>query len=162
MTSEGVGSYWPFATGRMVDQANLLLQQIMDTPKTRYLLIPNQHIGAYRVGFMPQWIAREYVARRGSVKFRPEQIRPARCPLLGYAMDSLKIDGTNLPKGLLQVDHQLEVGEEAYDRGAQILDEFFRKELKKFICSDLHPMGRMILECFMDKGTVSDYANILP
>ncbi|MHB1319768.1 MAG: DUF4914 family protein, partial [Anaerolineae bacterium] len=28
MSSEGVGSYWPFATGRRVDQANLLLEQI--------------------------------------------------------------------------------------------------------------------------------------
>jgi len=29
MKSEGVGSYWPFATGRKVAQANLLLRQIM-------------------------------------------------------------------------------------------------------------------------------------
>ena len=26
MSSEGVGSYWPFATGRQVDQANLLIE----------------------------------------------------------------------------------------------------------------------------------------
>jgi len=44
MSSEGVGSYWPFATGRRVDQANLLLRQIIRTPKTRYALSPNQHI----------------------------------------------------------------------------------------------------------------------
>lgn len=47
MSSEGVGSYWPFATGRMVDQANLLLEQIMDYPNTRYILVPNQHVGIY-------------------------------------------------------------------------------------------------------------------
>jgi len=46
MESEGVGSYWAFATGRSVDQANLLLQQIIATPETRYVLVPNQHIGA--------------------------------------------------------------------------------------------------------------------
>ncbi len=46
MSSEGVGSFWPFATGRKVTQANLLLRQILDTPRTRFVLVPNQHIGA--------------------------------------------------------------------------------------------------------------------
>ncbi|MBE5985343.1 MAG: DUF4914 family protein, partial [Paenibacillaceae bacterium] len=55
MTSEGVGSYWPFATGKMVTQANLLLDQILQSTNTRYVLIPNQHIGAYEVSFMPEW-----------------------------------------------------------------------------------------------------------
>jgi hypothetical protein len=56
MQSEGVGSYRAFATGRRVDQANLLLRQILATPETRYVLIPNQHIGARKVGFMAEWI----------------------------------------------------------------------------------------------------------
>ncbi len=73
-----------------------------------------------------------------------------------------RIDGTCLPKGLLQVDHQLEVGEEAYDKGANILEEFFRKELKKFLSPDLHLSGRLIIECCMDGGSVEDYAGLLP
>lgn len=85
MTSEGVGSYWPFATGRMVDQANLLLKQIMDTPSTRYKLIPNQHVGA------------------------------------------------------------------------DMLEEFFRTELGKFLSPDLHPTGRHIIECCMDGGAIEEY-----
>ncbi|HEX3022651.1 MAG TPA: DUF4914 family protein, partial [Lachnospiraceae bacterium] len=84
MTSEGVGSYWPFATGKMVTQANLLLDQIVKSSNTRYVLIPNQHVGAYEVSFMPQWVAREYIARRGSAKFKPEHLVEARCPLLGF------------------------------------------------------------------------------
>ena len=78
MTSEGVGSYWPFATGRMVDQANLLLEQILQATSTRYILTPNQYVGAYHVGFMPQWITREYLARRGSARFKMEQLVPSR------------------------------------------------------------------------------------
>ncbi|MDR0330301.1 MAG: DUF4914 family protein, partial [Chitinispirillales bacterium] len=35
MTSEGVGSYWPFATGLQVDHANLILKQIQSTPLVR-------------------------------------------------------------------------------------------------------------------------------
>ena len=38
LTSEGVGSYWPFATCRRVDQANLLLEQILSTPETLFIL----------------------------------------------------------------------------------------------------------------------------
>jgi len=161
MTGEGVGSYWPFATGRMVDQARLLLDQIIETPSTRYKLIPNQNIGAYEVGFMPQWITREYLARRGSVKFRPEQTVAARCPLLGYALDSLKIDGNYIPKGLLQTNLQLEVGEEAYDQGAAMLTDFFVQELKQFRTFDLSPIGRQIIECFFDGGSVMDYERLV-
>lgn len=161
MTGEGVGSYWPFATGKMVDQANLLLQQIIQTPSTRYKLIPNQNIGAYYVGFMPQWITREYLARRGSVKFRPDQTVAARCPLLGYALESLKIDGYFIPKGLLQTNMQLEVGEEAYDRGAAMLTDFFAKELRQFQNGDLSAEGRRIIQCFFDGGTVEDYQQLI-
>ncbi len=161
MTGEGVGSYWPFATGRMVDQANMLLRQIIKTPSTRYVLIPNQHIGAYEVGFMPQWVTREYLARRGSVKFRPDQTVPARCSLLGYALDSLKIDGEYIPKGLLQTDLQLEVGEEAYDEGARQLYDFFAQELKHFQSDDLSPEGKKIIECFFDGGKIEDFERVL-
>ena len=83
MESEGVGSYWPFTTGRMVDQANLLLEQFIRADKTRYILIPNQYIGAYEVGFMPQWVTREYLARRGSASVGKDRLGEARWPLLG-------------------------------------------------------------------------------
>ncbi len=46
-SSEGAGSYWPFATGRMVDQANLLLDQIVAKPRMKYILCPNQHVAAW-------------------------------------------------------------------------------------------------------------------
>jgi hypothetical protein len=110
MSSEGVGSYWPFATGRMVDQANLLLQQIMDTPRVKYILCPNQHVGAWKAGFMPQWIAREYLARRGGARFHAGQVQPSRCPLLGYALKSVVVEGQTIPGILLRVETQKEVG----------------------------------------------------
>lgn len=162
MSSEGVGSYWPFATGKMVDQANLLLNQIVNTPGTRYILIPNQHIGAYKVGFMSEWIAREYIARRGSAKFRPQQLVESRCPLLGYSLETLKVDGTILPKGFLQPNYQPEVGNEGYDAGAALLGGFFKKELAKYMKPELNPLGRDIIECCMNDGTLEDYINLLP
>jgi hypothetical protein len=105
--SEGVGSYWAFATGRRVDQANLLLQQIVATPETRYVLLPNQYIGAWRVGFMAEWIAREYLARRGSAPFGREQVDEADFPLLGYIPRQLKIEGSMIPRVFLRVEEQI-------------------------------------------------------
>ncbi len=161
LTSEGVGSYWPFATGTMVRQANLLLQQIRTSPRTKYVLIPNQYIGAYKVGFQPEWIGREYLARRGSVRFRPGQLPPARCPLLGYALATLKVNGQQLPKGLLHVEDQLEVGVEGYDKGATILKEFFYQEVEKFYGEDLLPLGKRIISACLSDATIEDYDQLL-
>lgn len=162
MSSEGVGSYWPFATGKLVDQANLLLKQIRDYPNTRYILFPNQHIGIYKVSFMPQWIAREFLARRGSAKFSAQQMTASRSPLLGFAMNSVKVDGTFIPKELLEVNKQVEVGNEGYDAGALILSNFFKKELKKFLSPGLDPQGRKIIECAMRDGSLEEYLELLP
>jgi hypothetical protein len=162
MSSEGVGSYWPFATGLRVDQANLLLEQIINTPLTRYILIPNQHIGAYKVGFMGQWVAREYLSRRGNVSFKKEPLTPSRCPLLGYALESLKIDGQILPKDFLQVDLQKENGPEGYDAGAKILSDFFKSELQNYLVPELHPLGRKIIETCLRDGALKEYIDLLP
>ena len=158
MSSEGVGSYWPFATGRKVDQANILLRQIVNTPKTRYTLTPNQHIGSWNVGFMPQWIAREYLSRRGSAKFKPNQLAPARCTLLGYAIHSMQIEGFFINREFLQVNTQKEVGKDAYDCGANILKEFFKKELEGYLKeAELDDLGRKIIECCMKDARLEEY-----
>jgi hypothetical protein len=107
MTSEGVGSYWPFAPGLKVDHANLLLNQILATPKVVHILCPNQYVGAWKVGFMPQWITREYLARRGIAKFKTDQFRPARCPLLGHALQHVTLEGYSVPRWLLKVRKSL-------------------------------------------------------
>jgi hypothetical protein len=162
MTSEGVGSYWPFATGKMVTQANLLLNQIKNSPHTRYVLIPNQHIGVYEVGFMPQWVAREYIARRGGAKFKPEHLSEARCNILGYCQESIRIDGRYIRKDFLRPELQAEVGIEGYDKGARILVDFFKDELEKFNTPELDPLGKQIIECFYNNGSLDDYCDILP
>ncbi len=162
LKSEGVGSYWPFATGKRVKQANLLLHQIVDSPNTRYVLIPNQHIGVYKVGFAAEWISREYLARHGGAKIRREHLEPARCPLLGYAMKDLTIDGQKIRSKYLRVDTQDLVGTDGYDAGAKILTDFFRKELAKFDTPELEPLGKQIIDCFMNGGKLEDFEAITP
>lgn len=161
MTSEGVGSYWPFSTGRRVDQANLLFNQVAKSDKTLFVLCPNQHIGAWKTAFMPQWITREYLARRGSATFQPEQLTPSRCPLLGYNLKKLQVEGTVIPRWFLQVESQPEVGEEAYDAGAKQLYDFFREQLEQFLEPDLDPKAREIIEACLNNASAEDYDNLL-
>ncbi|NWK55979.1 DUF4914 family protein [Verrucomicrobiaceae bacterium N1E253] len=161
MASEGVGSYWPFATGRRVDQANLLLEQIINSPAVRYVLIPNQHIGSWEMGFIPQWITRELLARRGGAHFKRSQLEDSRCPLLGWNPKSIMIEGRPVGSWFFSVEKQPEVGIEAYEKGAEILKQFFHREISQFLQDDLHPLGREIIECCLNGGSVDDYAKLI-
>ncbi len=161
MSSEGVGSYWPFATGKMVTQANLLLDQIVNTPETKYTLMPNQHIGSYEVGFTAEWINRECLARKGGAHFDNEQLTKARCTTLGYALSNLHVEGFDIPKELLQTNHQSSIGNEAYDKGAQILVNFFKKELQQFLVDDLKPLGRRIINAYMNDASLEELEAII-
>lgn len=162
MESEGVGSYWPFATGKMVTHANLLLDQIVKTPRMRYTLVPNQHIGVWKVGFKPQLLMREYLTRRGNVQLRTDQYQPARSPLLGYELNYLTIEGVKIPSRFLQVYRQPEVGVEGYDAGAQILFDFFKNEIQKYHTPELAPLGREIIEACLNGANMDDYSNLIP
>jgi hypothetical protein len=162
LSSEGVGSYWPFATGRKVDQANLMLDQIRNSPSMRYVLIPNQHIGAWETGFSPQWIAREYLARRGTAPFRSGLLTPSRSRLLGHSLFQLTVEGYSIPRWFLQVDTQPEVGPEAYDQGAAMLESFFEAHVNQFLHEDLDPLGRRIIEQFLGGAGLEDFETMLP
>jgi hypothetical protein len=110
---------------------------------------------------MPQWIAREYLARRGSAKFNRSQVSPARCPLLGFALNTMQVEGSQIPIGFLQVENQPEVGVQGYEAGAKILTDFFNKTLEDFMVPDLDPVGRKIIDCCRQNGTAKDYEDIL-
>lgn len=162
LASEGVGSYWPFATGLRINQANFLLEQILGCPNTRYVLIPNQHIGVYKVGFSAEWISREYLARRGGVNMKLDRLVPARCALMGYALKEMKVDGQQIPSKFLRPEVQETLGNKGYDQGAKILYDFFAGELAAYEQEALHPVGKQILECFKKNGSIEDYCAILP
>ncbi|MDX9812918.1 MAG: DUF4914 family protein, partial [Bacteroidales bacterium] len=162
MGSEGVGSYWPFATGKMVTHANLLLEQIIHTPRMRYTLVPNQHIGAWKVGFKPQLLMREYLTRRGNAKLRSDQYQYARCPLLGFELNYITIEGAKIPSRFLKVHKQIEVETAGYDAGAEMLFDFFKSVLPQYMGNELSPKGRMIIEACLSGASVEDYLAIIP
>ncbi|MDO6387267.1 MULTISPECIES: DUF4914 family protein [unclassified Uliginosibacterium] len=162
MQCEGVGSYWAFCTGRRVDQANLLLRQIVANTETRHVLIPNQNIGAWHVGFMSEWIVREYLARRGSARFHREELVESPCSLLGYVPRQVKVEGSMIPPVLLHVQTQLEGGPEVFEHGAQMWREFFKRELTPFLTPDLDPLGRKIIQACLDDASQEDYWKLIP
>ncbi|KMM44952.1 hypothetical protein CWIS_14075 [Cellulomonas sp. A375-1] len=162
MVSEGVGSYWPFSTGTKVAAANLLLRQLVDASRTRYVLTPNQHIGAYQVGFAAEWMTREYLARRGGGRMRRDQLTPARCSLFGYTLREMKVDGQLVRPTWLAPEMQSQVGLEAYDEGAAIINAFFKSELEQYLTDDLDPLGRAIIEVVLKDGSVEDYEALTP
>lgn len=162
MQSEGVGSYWPFATGRRVDQANILLHQIMQTSTTLFVLIPNQHLGAWKVGFAPQWVAREYLARRGTSTFRRDELVASRCPLLGYHRQSIHVEGQTIEPSFFDVALQPEVGQDAYMIGTKQLTDFFHENLKQFQHPDLDPLGKRMIQACLDNASLQDYDAFTP
>ncbi len=161
MASEGVGSYWPFMTGKMVTQANLLLEQILNTPETKYILVPNQNIGVYEVGFNSQQCVRDSFIQNIELYNNSDNLLTSRCSLLGYVPKNIYIDGNKVPKELLFVYEQKEVGNAAYDIGSKKLIAFFKEEISKYLTDDLHPLGRKIIELCLNDADVDDYNNIL-
>ncbi|MEX0988001.1 MAG: DUF4914 family protein [Bacteroidales bacterium] len=162
MESEGVGSYWPFATGIRIKHANLMLKQIIETPRTTFALVPNQNIGVWEVGFKPQLLMREYLTRRGMAKLKSDQYEPARCPLLGYELNYLTIEGSKIPSRFLKVYNQSEVGIEGYDAGAEILQKFFKEELQKYLKDDLLHTGKRIIDACLSNASIEEYNEIVP
>lgn len=162
MGSEGVGSYWPFATGKRITHANMLLKQIIDTPRTTFTLVPNQNIGVWEVGFKPQLLMREYLTRRGAAKLRGGQYQPARCPLLGYELNYLTIESSKIPSRFLKVYNQAEVGTEGYDAGAAILQKFFKEELQNYLNDGLLQTGKRIIDACLSNANVEEYNEIVP
>jgi len=159
--SEGIGSFWPFAAGLRINFANLLLKQIIDSPKVHYILCPAKHIGSWSVGFVPEWIAREYLTRRGGVHFTHDEISESSLPLLGYQLEELVVEGFSFAKSFLNPALQPQVGQEAFDEGANILKDYFAQELKPFITSALNPLGKKIIDCCLAGGRTADFEKLI-
>ncbi len=162
MVSEGVGSYWPFSTGTKVAAANLLLRQLVDASRTRYVLTPNQHIGAYQVGFAAEWITREYLARRG----RADASRPAHAgALLAVRLHVARDEGRRAARASHVARARDAVagrGGRGVRRGAGIIKAFFKSELEQYLTDELDPLGRAIIEIVLKDGSVEDYEALTP
>jgi len=73
----------------------------------------------------------------------------------------MRVESIPIAEGFLQVNLQPEVGNEGYDRGAVILQEFFERTLQQFNQPELSEKGKRILQCCLDRGSVPDYADLM-
>ena len=72
------------------------------------------------------------------------------------------MNDTQIPPGLLQVNRQVVVGNEGYDKGAKILIDFFKKELKEFLVPELDSFGRKIIETFLNDSPLEEFVKLTP
>ncbi len=63
---------------------------------------------------------------------------------------------------MLQTNLQLSIGNDAYDQGAKILVDFFKQELKKYLVDELNPLGRQIIEAYLNDASVKDFEDLIP
>jgi hypothetical protein len=110
---------------------------------------------------MPQWIAREYLGRRGTAELPADKVKSARCSLLGYTPKTMQIEGVTFPSMLLRTEEQPEVGIAGYEAGAKILVDFFHRELQQYLKPNLDSHGRRIIDCCLSNGTVEDYEELM-
>ncbi len=161
LTSEGIGTYGPFLTGSIINHANLLLEQFIKNIKVQYLLFPNQYVGCWYVGFMPEWIGREYLSRRGNRPFIKEELIESKHSLLGYTKKTIKVEDIIVPEFLLRVELQPEIDNDTFNKGIDILYEFFKQEVKKYDKPDLMDIGKKIIQCLFDNGKLEDFEDII-
>ncbi|MEM1028039.1 MAG: DUF4914 family protein, partial [Planctomycetota bacterium] len=80
--------------------------------------------------------------------------------LLGRTPRNIQVEGQTVGHWFLQVNTQPEVGDEAYDQGAEILTAFFHEQISKFLHDDLDPKGKEIIDACLAGATVEDYEKL--
>ena len=79
-----------------------------------------------------------------------------------YGLLIMQLEGESIPEYFIKVEKQPEVGEKAYDKGSKILNIFFKKEITKFLSKDIDPLGKEIINCCLEDGSIEDYLNLMP
>ena len=46
--------------------------------------------------------------------------------------------------------------------GAKILTDFIKEQVAQFVCDDLDPLGKEIIDCCLHDGTLDDYLALTP
>jgi hypothetical protein len=74
----------------------------------------------------------------------------------------MQVEGTQIPHWLLEVNQQSEVGDDGYDVGAQMLWDFFCRELQPLAThTDLIGQGREIIDCCLSRGSLANFETVL-
>ena len=148
-----------FSPGREVDQANLLLQMMQRAHDVQHLLVPNQHIGPWSVGYGSMWFVREWLSRKpGGACFAMEELIPAPMPLFGYALKHATLNGQEVDIRILRPWQ--EYGHNAYQKGRTEFVAFSHPIFRRFARDpDINPIGRDILNWAIRGGNLSEFGH---
>ena len=93
---------------------------------------------------------------------RLKHLVPARCPLFGYSLDEMKIDGQYIRRTFLRPELQSKLGFQGYDAGAKILTDFIKEQIRQFDTDELDPIGKKIIDLCMNDAPLDEYLAITP
>ena len=119
----------------------------------------------YRIGFAGEWIAREYLARRGGV-VREETAGTWRKMsavwlFAGRNENRWADDPSEVPATGTAVASKL--GEEGYDKGAKIITDFFKEELEQYTtCRSWTRWEERSIELCMNDAPLEAYLELTP
>ena len=81
---------------------------------------------------------------------------------LAPMFDEMKLDGQFVRQTFLRPETQSKLGTEGYDAGAKLLADFIKEQVAQFVCDDLDPLGKEIIDCCLHDGTLDDYLALTP
>ena len=116
--------------------------------------------GELAVGILQHFLDEYLKEHAGEIKAK--HLTPARCPLFGYALVDMKLDGQYVRQTFLRPETQSKLGTKGYDAGAKILTYFFKSEIRQYPTQELDELGRSIIECCLNDGTLDDYLKLTP
>lgn len=154
---EGVGAFEAFLLGDPVLHANDLLRQFAETADMDFVLIPNQNIGAYRVGFSPQHTLRAHLAMGG--KLEAQEWSP--CQLLGREVRPFRFDDQTVPDYLFRPHCQRELGDGTYQKGVSVIERSMRGYLPRYLKPHLHPVAARLIRAVVEGEDLSKL-NVVP
>ena len=91
-----------------------------------------------------------------------DRLSPARCPLFGYALNEMKVDGQRISSRFLRPELQESLGEGGLRQGRRGALQVLREGTRRLRHGGAPPRRPPILECFKNRGTVEDYCKIIP
>lgn len=158
---EGVGSFEPFLLGSRETQANMLLEQLRACPNILFPLVPNQNIGLWHVGFMPEWLfLREYLGRTGGRVQKEHLVTSDHPYLLGWSLKNVVIENWSIPDDLLSIQKQEGITEHIYAQGVEVLYAAMLAHLRTYRIEQLDPKIQEIIKLFEERAPLEEFLAI--
>ncbi len=141
-------------------EANALLTEIKES-EAIFTLLPVGFVGAWRVKAKVLCMGRNIISGKQKTFTEQRSLFPARYVLFGYAPKATHTGQFDMPEEFLRVEKQVELGTEGYDLSAGIIRDIFITSLESHLTNEIDPLGRAIIELFLNNGSIKEFDTIL-